>query len=52
VRVYVRFVNIDYRTARTLIRKFTREGKRPEPIRIARLIANAILNHLITPQKT
>ena len=45
VRVYVRFSGIDYRSVRTLIRKFTREGKRPEPIRIARLIANAVLNY-------
>ncbi len=52
LRVYARFVNMDYRTARTLIKKFTREGKRPEPIRIARLIANAMLNHFITPQRT
>lgn len=44
VRVYARFIGMDYRTARVIIRKFLREGKRPEPIRVARLIANAILN--------
>ncbi|WP_084019804.1 endonuclease dU [Vulcanisaeta thermophila] len=43
LRVYARFVGIDYRAVRVILRKFTREGKRPEPIRVARLIANAIL---------
>jgi Uncharacterized conserved protein len=52
VRLYARFVNIDYRTARTLIKKFLKEGKRPEPIRIARLIANAVLNYGIIIQRT
>jgi len=52
VRLYARFVNIDYRTARTLIKKFLKEGKRPEPIRIARLIANAVLNYGIIVQRT
>ncbi|MFP3279764.1 MAG: DUF99 family protein [Vulcanisaeta sp.] len=52
VRLYARFVNIDYRTAKTLIKKFLKEGKRPEPIRIARLIANAVLNYGIIVQRT
>lgn len=34
LRIYVRITGIDYRTARTIIRKFVREGKRPEPIRL------------------
>lgn len=50
LRLYARFVGIDYRAVRTLIRKFTREGKRPEPIRVARLIANAILTSRLSPQ--
>ncbi|MGC9180108.1 MAG: DUF99 family protein [Vulcanisaeta sp.] len=49
LRIYVRFTGIDYRAARTIIRKFTKEGKRPEPIRIARLIANALLNYSREP---
>ncbi len=42
--VYVRCVGIDVRHAEIVLNKFTREGKRPEPIRIAKLIANAVLN--------
>jgi len=43
LRVYARFRGMDYRVLRVLLRRFTREGKRPEPIRVARLIANALL---------
>ncbi|GAB6947115.1 DUF99 family protein [Vulcanisaeta sp. JCM 16161] len=49
LRIYVRFTGIDYRTARTIIKKFIKEGKRPEPIRVARLIANALLNYVREP---
>ncbi|BDR91774.1 DUF99 family protein [Vulcanisaeta souniana] len=49
LKIYVRFTGIDYRTARTIIRKFIKEGKRPEPIRVARLIANALLNYTKIP---
>ncbi len=44
LRMYVRFVGIDYKAVRAVLKRFLREGKRPEPIRIARLIANAIIN--------
>ncbi len=46
--VYARLVGIDYKLARTVLNKFVKEGKKPEPIRIAKLVANSILNHILT----
>ena len=46
--VYVRSIGINPRLVKTILNKFTREGKKPEPIRLAKLIANAILNYVIS----
>ncbi len=45
--VYVRVVGIErsVRLLRTIISRFLRDGKRPEPIRIAKHVASAVLEH-------
>ena len=48
--VWVRSRGIDYRAAKTVIKRFQREGKRPEPIRISKLISSAVLRSLIEGQ--
>jgi len=45
--VWVRTIGLDVRTAQKVISRFIRVGKRPEPIRISKLIARAILLKLI-----
>jgi hypothetical protein len=44
-RVYVRAVGLDDETARRVVRAFTPEGGRPEPVRVARLVARAGDDH-------
>jgi hypothetical protein len=39
--VYVRAVGVDDETAAAVVRTFTPEGGRPEPLRVARLAARA-----------
>jgi len=47
--VYARVVGLPEspKLIRTILSRFTREGKRPEPIRIAKLVANAVLNKVV-----
>ncbi len=47
--IYVRVCGIQPhpRILRAVIRRFLREGKRPEPIRIAKFVANAVLRKVI-----
>ena len=43
--IYARTLGLTRTDARTLLEKFTRHGKVPEPIRVARLVARAALRH-------
>lgn len=42
--VYIRTLGIDHKDARILINKFTLDGRIPEPVRVARLVARAALH--------
>ncbi len=47
--VYARVVGLPEspKLLKVVLSRFTREGKRPEPIRIAKLVANSVLNNVI-----
>ncbi len=45
--IYIRCIGIDTSTASRLIDRITFHGRYPEPIRIAKMIANSILNNCI-----
>jgi endonuclease V-like protein UPF0215 family len=42
--IYLRVWGIPFRDAATLCNQFTRDGKIPEPVRVARLAARAVLH--------
>ncbi len=46
--IYVRAVGVQPhpRILKTIVKRFLREGKRPEPIRIAKFVANAVLRKI------
>jgi hypothetical protein len=51
MEIYIRYLGIDRETANKILNLFTYEGKYPEPIRIARLIAYKLAKRL-TSQNT
>jgi len=44
--IYVRYLGVDFRECMHLVNKFTIEGKHPEPVRIAKIIARSINRYL------
>ena len=42
--VFVRYLGLTYRDCQKLVNKFVVEGKHPEPIRIAKIVARSILS--------
>jgi endonuclease V-like protein UPF0215 family len=49
--VYVRAIGLSVREAKSVIDSFTAQGRYPEPIRVARLIARAFLDQLQALQR-
>ncbi|MEM3086504.1 MAG: DUF99 family protein [Halobacteria archaeon] len=47
--VYARFLGLTRKGAQEWLDRFTRHGKVPEPVRVARLVARAALNQSLNP---
>ena len=44
--IYIRFIGMNLKTARRILNKFTWHGSIPEPLRVARIIARAMVKFL------
>jgi len=44
--VYVRYFGVDFRECMHLVNKFTVEGKHPEPIKVAKMIARSVNKYM------